>query len=224
MRWQDPDNALKTVKYLANYANRVALSNDRIVGIDGHDVLLRYKDYRDGGQWKTKPIDGVEFIGRYLQHLLPQGMQHIRRYGWMGGAANSPKRAWLRQHFRMDMNAVEGDEQEPESDAEESSDIDVESSCACHYCQGRGEQGHGRMVLTDRAPRPTVMEILRMPLDWFREARAGARVILGQQVTEAEGTWTKTARERPPHLQRPSPKKHAETGRKQLSLPISAFL
>lgn len=221
---EDPDNVVKTVKYLANYANRLVLSNDRIEGIDGHDVLLRYKDYRDGGQWKTQPIDGVEFIGRFLQHLLPKGMQHIRRYGWMGSPADSPKRTWLRQHFRMNVDGSQDAEQEAERTAEELPDMDADRSRRCHYCQGQAGQGHGRMVLTDCVPRPSVMDLLGMPLEWFGEVRAGAHVILGEHATETEGTWTKTARERPSHLQRPCPKEDAETGWKQLSLPFSGYL
>ena len=77
----------------------MALSNDRILGIDGSDVLLRYKDYRDGGRWKTQPIDGVEFLRRFLQHLIPQGMHHIRRYGWMARRASNEKLTWLREYF-----------------------------------------------------------------------------------------------------------------------------
>ena len=77
----------------------MALSNDRILGIVGSDVLLRCKDYRDGGQWKTRRIDGVEFLGRFLQHLLPQGMHHIQRYGWMARRASNEKLTWLREYF-----------------------------------------------------------------------------------------------------------------------------
>ena len=79
----DGDALSKTVEYLARYANRVALSNSRLAGIEGTDVLLRYKDYRDADTWKIVAIDGVEFIGRFLKHLLPPRMHHIRRYGWM---------------------------------------------------------------------------------------------------------------------------------------------
>ena len=69
---RDADAAAKTVNYLSRYANRVAISNSRLVEIDGQDVLFRYKDYRDGNQWKTKRMPGVEFIGRFLQHVFPQ--------------------------------------------------------------------------------------------------------------------------------------------------------
>ena len=51
---------------------------------EGDEVLFCYKDYRDGGQWKTAEFDGVECIGRFLRHVLPQRLRHIRRYGLMG--------------------------------------------------------------------------------------------------------------------------------------------
>ena len=64
---QDLEAANKTVEYLARYANRVAISNSRLVAIQGDQVLFSYKDYRDGGQWKTTELHGVEFIGRFDQ-------------------------------------------------------------------------------------------------------------------------------------------------------------
>ena len=82
----DVDAAAKTVDYLSRYANRVAISNGRLVAIEGDEVLFRYKDYRDGNQWKTKRMPGVEFIGRFLQHVFPQRLRHIRRFGFMGAA------------------------------------------------------------------------------------------------------------------------------------------
>ena len=75
----------KTVDYCA-YANRVAISNSRLMAIEGEEVLFRYKDYRDGDQWKTTRMPGVEFIRRFLLHVLPQGLRHIRRFGFMGPA------------------------------------------------------------------------------------------------------------------------------------------
>ena len=43
----------RAVQYLAHYANRVAMSNGRLLAIEGDDVWFRYKDHRDGGAWKT---------------------------------------------------------------------------------------------------------------------------------------------------------------------------
>ena len=52
-----------------NYANRVAISNSRLVAIQGDQVLFSYKDYRDGGQWKTAEVHGVEYTRIFLPQL-----------------------------------------------------------------------------------------------------------------------------------------------------------
>ena len=173
----DPKNTQKTLKYLANYANRVALSNDRILGIDRHDVLLRYKDYRDGGCWKTQPIDGVEFLGRFLQHLIPRKMHHIRRYGWMARRASNEKLTWLREYFHVgdSPSAAEADAE----NAEAQPPPDDEPSRACRYCPGT-------MHLSERTHRPRVIEIMWMPWGWFQQARPGPIVTLGENVPDAQ--------------------------------------
>ena len=95
----DPEATLRTVAYLARYVNRIAISNRRLLEIEGDKVLLRYKDYRDGNRWKVEAIDGVEFTRRFLRHLLPPRLRHIRRCGFMGARLAPEKRAWLRSHF-----------------------------------------------------------------------------------------------------------------------------
>ena len=53
------------VGYLARYANRVVIANNRLMGIEGDEVLFRYKDYRDGNQWKTQQMSGVKFLEQF---------------------------------------------------------------------------------------------------------------------------------------------------------------
>ena len=65
------DATEKVVRYLANYVGRIALSDSRILDIQGDQVLFQYKDYRDDNQQKDQWIEGVELIHRFLQHLLP---------------------------------------------------------------------------------------------------------------------------------------------------------
>ena len=79
------------------WASRVAISNGRLVAIEGDEVLFRYKDYKDGDQWKTARMPGVEFIGRFLQHVLPKGLRHIRRFGFMGPRVHSEKLNHIRE-------------------------------------------------------------------------------------------------------------------------------
>jgi len=59
--------------YLSRYTYRIALSNQRLVSVDEKTVGFRYKDNADDDQLKTMNLEGVEFLRRYLQHVLPKG-------------------------------------------------------------------------------------------------------------------------------------------------------
>jgi len=73
--------------YLSRYVHQVALSNRRIIGIDRKGVSLTYydnKDLEDGtdrGKEKVLRLSGVEFIRRFVWHILPAGFRRIRHYG-----------------------------------------------------------------------------------------------------------------------------------------------
>jgi len=77
------ENALR---YLARYVSRVALSNNRILSCEDHSVTFRYKD-SDTGKWRTMKLDAMEFIRRFLQHVLPTGFMKIRHYGFLNANA-----------------------------------------------------------------------------------------------------------------------------------------
>ena len=68
------------LKYLAPYVFRVALSNNRLVGVANGEVTFRY---RDGESKKTKlcTLSAEEFIRRFLQHVLPKGFVKVRSFG-----------------------------------------------------------------------------------------------------------------------------------------------
>jgi hypothetical protein len=73
------------VDYLSRYTHRIAISNSRIVGITEKTVSFRYTDYRDGKK-KVMTLSGVEFLRRFLQHVLPKGFMRIRHYGYLANA------------------------------------------------------------------------------------------------------------------------------------------
>ena len=68
------------LQYLARYVFRIAITNHRLVSMDESHVTLRYKDH-DTGQWKTERLEGVQFIRRFLLHVLPKGFHKVRYYG-----------------------------------------------------------------------------------------------------------------------------------------------
>jgi uncharacterized Zn-finger protein len=68
------------LQYLARYVFRIAITNHRLVSMDESHVTLRYKDHATG-QWKTERLEGVEFLRRFLLHVLPKGFHKVRYYG-----------------------------------------------------------------------------------------------------------------------------------------------
>ena len=69
------------LKYLSRYTHRVALSNQRLLRMEGDTVVLTYKDYRHGGRQRLLRLPAPELIRRFLQHVLPCGFVRIRYYG-----------------------------------------------------------------------------------------------------------------------------------------------
>ena len=69
------------IEYIGRYAFRVAISNYRIKNIDDNNVTFEYKDYKDNSKIKLMTITGVEFIRRFLLHVLPKYFTKIKHYG-----------------------------------------------------------------------------------------------------------------------------------------------
>ena len=84
-----PEAALK---YVARYTYRVALSDRRLLSIEDNKVRFSYTDYAHGGGQREMTLDGVEFLRRFLLHVLPQGFVRIRYYGFL---ANRRRRELL---------------------------------------------------------------------------------------------------------------------------------
>src|ERR1019366_9415988 len=81
------------LKYLARYTHRVAISNSRILSIECGKVTFLWKDYADGDKTKTMTLDAVEFIRRFLLHVLPGGFVRIRHFGFLANSARREKLA-----------------------------------------------------------------------------------------------------------------------------------
>ena len=64
-----------SLRYLSRYVFRVAISNNRIKSIENGVIKFLYKD-RQKKTWKTMSLDAMEFIRRFLQHVLPKGFIH----------------------------------------------------------------------------------------------------------------------------------------------------
>jgi hypothetical protein len=85
-----------TLKYLARYTHRVALSNRRLVDSRDGQVTFTYKDYAAGGKEKRMTLAADEFLRRFLQHVLPQGLVKVRHYGLLANSQRERKMALCR--------------------------------------------------------------------------------------------------------------------------------
>jgi hypothetical protein len=61
--------------YLGRYTHRVAIANSRIVDVRADAVTFRTKN------GKTEKLHPVEFLRRFVQHVLPAGFKKIRHFG-----------------------------------------------------------------------------------------------------------------------------------------------
>ena len=72
---------VKVIEYLGRYIQRVAISNNRIERVDDDMVCFAYKDYADNGKQKKMELNPVEFIRRFMLHILPERFCKVRYYG-----------------------------------------------------------------------------------------------------------------------------------------------
>jgi len=79
------------IKYLGAYVCRTAIGDSRIRSITDAHVTFSWKDRQHGGVRKTETIEGVEFVRRYLRHVLPRGLKAVRHYGFCHPAAKAKR-------------------------------------------------------------------------------------------------------------------------------------
>ncbi len=91
----------QVLKYVARYTHRIAISNNRLLDIDDGKVQFRWKDYRNGHRQKTMTLGADEFIRRFLLHVLPNGFQRIRYFGFLANRYRAEKLALCRQLMQM---------------------------------------------------------------------------------------------------------------------------
>ena len=91
----------EVLKYVARYTHRVAISNNRLIDINDGKVKFRWKDYRDDNRHKTMTLAADEFIRRFLLHVLPDGFQRIRYFGFLANRYRAEKLALCRQLMQM---------------------------------------------------------------------------------------------------------------------------
>ena len=86
----------RVLKYLARYTHRVAISNHRLRSLENGRVSFDWKDYRDHSRTKIMTLEAVEFIRRFLLHVLPAGLVRIRQFGFLANRVRQQKLAQCR--------------------------------------------------------------------------------------------------------------------------------
>ena len=101
----------QVLSYLGGYTHRIAFSNHRLVALRGRLVTFRWKDRSDGNKTKLLTLDAVDFLRRFLLHVMPRGFMKIRHYGFL---ANSVRR----ESIALCRKLLAVDEQETDTAAE----------------------------------------------------------------------------------------------------------
>jgi hypothetical protein len=123
----------QVLKYLARYAHRVAISNHRLRSLAGGRVSFEYKDYAAAGTTKAMTLDAVEFLRRFVQHVLPAGFVKARHYGLLANRFRDDRLAGCRRLLLG--AAVAGG---PAGPAEgEAARVDPAREPCCPRCGGR---------------------------------------------------------------------------------------
>ncbi len=81
--------ALAVLRYLGRYTHRVAISNHRLVAFDGDHVTFQWKDYAHHDQRRTMTLSAMEFLRRFVQHILPRGFVRIRQSGFLANTCRA---------------------------------------------------------------------------------------------------------------------------------------
>jgi hypothetical protein len=84
----------QVLDYLGRHVQRVAITNERLLGLDEGSVRFAWRDRAQGNRRKTMRLPAGQFLERFLRHVLPQGFMRIRHYGLL---ANRHKRKRLAQ-------------------------------------------------------------------------------------------------------------------------------
>lgn len=88
--------ALNVLEYLGRYTHRIAISNSRILSMNDTGITFSIKDYKKQGLQSQITLTPVEFIRRFLMHILPKGFVKIRHYGILSNLSKKGKLAILR--------------------------------------------------------------------------------------------------------------------------------
>jgi Putative transposase/Transposase zinc-binding domain len=123
----------RVLKYLARYTHRVAISNHRLRALENGHVSFEWKDYAHRACRKLMTLDAVEFLRRFLLHVLPSGLVRIRQFGLLANRVRKFKLELCRTLLAARLPATHSDSQTGE----------VSENARCPICK------LGRLLLVE---------------------------------------------------------------------------
>jgi hypothetical protein len=98
----------QVLKYLARYTHRVAIAIGRLLTLENGQVRFRWRDSRHHNRIGVMTLDAVEFIRRFLLHVLPSRFVKIRHFGLL--ANRNRRRALALCRFHLNATAADSTE------------------------------------------------------------------------------------------------------------------
>ena len=90
----------QVLEYLSRYTHRTAIGNQRIRAVTAQGVVFSVRADDKGGKRNVR-LGGVEFVRRFLLHVLPTGIKRIRHYGVLASSCKGVKLAAARAALQM---------------------------------------------------------------------------------------------------------------------------
>jgi hypothetical protein len=87
----------QTLRYLGRYTHRVAISNSRLVDLQGDQVRFTFRNRKHGDRSEIAQLHAHTFIKRFLMHVLPSGFVRIRHYGLLANRCKATTLPLCRQ-------------------------------------------------------------------------------------------------------------------------------
>lgn len=147
----------QVLTYLGRYTHRIAISNERIVSMEGDQVTFHYRDRANGNRRKSMTLPAAAFLRRFLLHVLPPGLVRIRHYGFLANSVRRKRIALCRRLLGVPTESA------PPAPSESWEEILLRLTGKDVTCCPRCRAGHlrtTRVIKPDRTRHPT----------WRREA------------------------------------------------------
>jgi len=86
----------QVLQYLSRYTHRVAIGNHRITAFEKGEVSFRHYNYKTK-RTGTMILPALEFIRRFMMHVLPKRFVRIKHFGFLGNRFKKENIARIRE-------------------------------------------------------------------------------------------------------------------------------